>query len=92
MILAYLILAHLLGDFIFQPTKLVKWKMKSKKGLFVHSLVHFVVTSVILIPFLINGYLWLLIVAFAIAFLHFFIDAAKVKYGLKLSVALNVLG
>lgn len=83
MILAYLILAHLLGDFIFQPSKLVLWKMKSKKGILVHVLVHFVLSSILLIPYLINGHLWLLIVAFGLSFVHFWIDEAKINFDLK---------
>ncbi|MBD3360560.1 DUF3307 domain-containing protein [Candidatus Peregrinibacteria bacterium] len=83
MILSYLILAHLLGDFIFQPTKLVEWKIKKKKGIFIHSLIHFLITAILLLPFLIAGYFWLLIIIFAISFIHFFIDSTKVKYGIK---------
>ena len=83
MILAYLILAHLLGDFVFQPSKLVFWKMKSKKGTFIHALIHFVISAILLIPYLINGYLWLLAIAFGISFIHFWIDETKISYDLK---------
>ncbi|MFH1283970.1 MAG: DUF3307 domain-containing protein [Candidatus Peregrinibacteria bacterium] len=80
MILVYLILAHLAGDFIFQPKSLVKWKMRSKKGLLVHVFIHFVIILLVLIPYLLKGFLWPLAVAFAISTTHFFIDLAKITY------------
>lgn len=83
MILSYLILAHLLGDFIFQPSKLVLWKIKSKYGVFVHVLVHFVVNLLILSPFILNGYYWPIGAAFVVCFAHFWIDQAKISYDLK---------
>ena len=82
MILPYLIFAHLVADFILQPASLVRWKMVSKKGVFVHVLVHFLVNFVILLPFLMKGYYWLLIVILYISFAHFWIDEAKINYDL----------
>ena len=83
MILSYLILAHLLGDFVLQPASLVQWKMKSMKGVFVHVLIHFVVGNLILLPFILNGYKWLTLVVLCICFAHFWIDQAKINYNLK---------
>jgi len=83
MILSYLLLAHLLGDFVLQPAGLVQWKMKSKMGIFIHVLIHFIVTNLILIPFIINGYEWLILLVFAVSFTHFWIDEAKINYDLK---------
>ncbi len=83
MTLAYLVLAHLMSDFLLQPTKLVVWKIKSKKGTFIHSLIHTIVTLIILIPFLINGYYQLIYVVLGINFVHFWIDEAKINYALK---------
>lgn len=83
MILPYLIFAHLLGDFIFQPTKLVLWKSKSKLGTLTHSLIHFFVVTLVLSPFILKGYWELLLVAFGLAFVHFWIDEAKINYDLK---------
>lgn len=83
MLLGYLILAHLLGDFVFQPNKLVSWKIKSKWGILVHVLVHFVLNLIILAPFLVNGYYWLILVAFLLCFAHFWIDHIKISYDLK---------
>lgn len=83
MILSYFILAHLLGDFIFQPTRLVLWKIKSNKGVFVHALIHFFTNLLILFPIIINGYFWLVYIVFGISFLHFWIDKEKINYDLK---------
>lgn len=83
MILAYLILSHLIGDFILQPTKLVLWKMKSKSGVFVHACVHFIVTLLILLPLILLGNLWLMLIALIISFSHFCIDQTKINYDIK---------
>ncbi|MBI4235109.1 DUF3307 domain-containing protein [Candidatus Peregrinibacteria bacterium] len=83
MILSFLILTHLLGDFVLQPTKLVRWKMTSYKGTLVHSLVHFLIGLILLSPFIINGYVWLIGIIFTISLIHFFIDQAKISYDLK---------
>lgn len=83
MILGYLIFGHLLADFIFQPNSLVIWKHKSKTGIFVHVLIHFFVSIIILLPFLINGYFWLIYVSAGLAFTHFWIDRVKINYDLK---------
>lgn len=82
MILSYFILAHLLGDFVFQPGSLVLWKAKSKKGVFAHSMIHFGINLLVLLPFLINGYLWLIPAAAIISFVHFCLDQLKINYNL----------
>lgn len=78
----YLILAHMLGDFIFQPGSLIAWKVRSKAGLAVHALIHFAVTLLLFSPFFIFGnYDNLLIAtAFGVSMLHFCIDATKIHY------------
>ncbi len=83
MLLGYLILGHLLGDFIFQPNKLVLWKMRSKMGTLVHAGIHFILNLLILLPFIINGYVWLIGVAFGLSFVHFWLDQTKINYELK---------
>lgn len=83
MILAYLILAHLIADFVLQPTKLVMWKIKSKNGGIVHALVHFIVSTILLLPIIINGVPWLILVTLAISFIHFWIDGIKINYDIK---------
>lgn len=76
MLLFYLILAHLIADFILQPTALIRWKYKSWKGVAVHALIHFGLYLLILWPFLPNGpIVWM---ALGIAFCHFFIDRNKI--------------
>jgi len=82
MILTCLILAHLIGDFLLQPRKLVDLKIKSKWGTFVHVLFHAVVGVIILSPFLINGHFQLLYVVLGVNFMHFWIDEAKINYAL----------
>ena len=83
MIFSYFLLAHLLADFVFQPAKLVQWKMKSMLGTLVHVLIHFVVSAIILLPFILNGYHWLLLIIAGITTVHFIIDQAKINYDLK---------
>lgn len=83
MILSLLILTHLLGDFVLQPAKLVRWKMKSYKGTLVHAFVHFLMGIILLLPFIINGYAWLIGIVFLISLVHFFIDQAKISYDLR---------
>lgn len=82
MILPYLIIAHLISDFLLQPKKLVDWKIKSKWGTFVHVLIHTAVGFIVLSPFLINGYYQLIYVILGINFMHFWIDEAKINYAL----------
>lgn len=42
--------AHLIADFLLQPTWLVKWKKRSAKGITVHALIHAAVLAVLIIP------------------------------------------
>lgn len=83
MILGYLILAHLLGDFIFQPNRLVIWKIKSKFGILAHAGIHFFLNLLLLSPFIWNGHYWLIAAAFIICFVHFWIDKTKISYDLR---------
>lgn len=69
-----LFLAHLLGDFLFQPYTLVKFKEKSNAGIAVHALIHFVLLNALWFPrsaYLLIGYI-------AVALTHAFIDRAKI--------------
>lgn len=83
MLLGYLIFAHLLGDFVLQPSKLVRWKVKSKTGMLVHVLIHFLVNTLVLLPFFLAGQLWLFYVIFILSFVHFWIDEVKISYDLN---------
>jgi hypothetical protein len=83
MIIGYLLFAHLIGDFVLQPKKLVLWKTKEQAGLFVHVLIHFFVAVLLLSPIIFNGNLWFLSVIFGLNFIHFWIDKIKVNYDSK---------
>ena len=43
-------IAHLVADFLFQPTWLVKWKKRSSKGIIVHASIHAAILAVLVIP------------------------------------------
>ncbi len=75
----YLVLAHLLADFVFQPEALVKWKHQSWKGIFVHALILFVTTLVFFWPFLIDVNIWGVLVLLFNAALHFLMDSDKIR-------------
>jgi hypothetical protein len=81
--LGYLILAHLLGDFILQPSKLVKWKMSSRYGVIFHVAIHFILILLVFSPYLIDGQIWPVFTAFGLSFFHFLIDQSKINYDLK---------
>lgn len=74
MIFTKLLLAHLIGDFLLQPTRWVVHKEANKirsKYLYIHVLIHFVVTLLLLWDL----QYWKL--ALIIAVSHYFIDLAK---------------
>lgn len=83
MILPYLILSHLLGDFVLQPSWMVKWKMRNIWGVIVHVLVHFILMVLILLPFMINGEIEIIYPIIIVAIIHFIIDRSKISYDLK---------
>lgn len=77
MIFTKLILAHLLGDFLFQPNSWVADKEQKKAKsiyLYLHVLIHFLLSMVVLWD--IN--LWW--IAAIVAVTHFFIDWAKLAF------------
>lgn len=67
--------AHLIADFLLQPTWLVALKQKRLIGILIHSVVHFVVMAVFLAPFSIRS----LAVITIVAGLHGLIDYAKIR-------------
>ena len=82
----YLVFAHLMADFIFQPEKLLLWKKRDKKGILVHVLIHFVVTCVLLAPYILFGGndtgfpgLYMLLGVLGIVVIHFFVDQEKIR-------------
>jgi len=70
-----LLLAHLLGDFLFQPNKWVVHKEANKitsKYLYLHILVHVVITMMLLWDLKLWG--WVLVIAIS----HYVIDLSKI--------------
>jgi len=70
-----LLLAHLLGDFLFQPTKWVVHKEVNKvasKYLYLHILIHFGITMLLLWD--LKLWRWGVIIALS----HYFIDLSKI--------------
>ena len=75
----YLLLGHLLADFVFQPDSLVAWKHRSWKGVFVHSLIVLIVSLLVFWQLLFNdGVLYGLSVLILNAALHFGMDLYKI--------------
>ncbi|QNU67407.1 DUF3307 domain-containing protein [Ruminiclostridium herbifermentans] len=70
-----LIFTHLLGDFVFQTSKLAESKAKSIKGLLIHVLIVFTVNIVFLFNYGLIGEIAALITTAT----HFIIDYAKMK-------------
>lgn len=69
-----LFLAHLLGDFLFQPHWLVKLKEKSTMGIVLHSLIHFMMLIIFCFPG--NSVMWLFVISIAV--IHGIIDRTKI--------------
>ncbi len=81
LILLYLIIGHLIGDFLLQSSRLVAFKHRSVYGILLHILIVLVSQTLLLLPYLNSGK-----VAFALVLigaLHFFIDYTKVKLDIK---------
>lgn len=78
-IFIYLLVAHLLADFLFQPDSLLAWKHKSWKGIFVHSLILFVTSLVFFWPFMAKAHVLGVGILFLNAFLHFVMDQQKIR-------------
>ncbi|MFC1599518.1 DUF3307 domain-containing protein [Patescibacteria group bacterium] len=74
--LKLLIIAHLLADFIFQPTKLIEWKKRHFLGIFVHVLIFALLSLILLAPYLIYWETW--VVIGAISLVHFLTDKIKI--------------
>jgi hypothetical protein len=72
----YLVLAHLIADFMLQPYVLVKMK-RQPVGLAIHSTIHAAVTAVIAIPVLPRW--WIIIPLLTVT--HYVIDWSKVESG-----------
>lgn len=72
----YLILAHFLADYPLQSNWLAKYKLNHLLGIFLHSLTHFIVSVILMIPFLhLASVWWGIIIVFVT---HNFFDQIKV--------------
>jgi len=72
----YLILGHMVADFVLQPFKLVRWKFHSPQGIFIHSLIHLLVYTLLFLPLLPN--LTVILTLLAVSGSHFVIDSLKI--------------
>lgn len=80
MIILYLILAHLIADFVLQPAKLIEWKMRSNTGIIIHSLIHAAISALLVFPYLSLKTAFIIL---ALAITHYLIDYAKINISLK---------
>lgn len=77
LIFLYLILGHLVGDFLLQPSGLVIYKQKSLYGILLHSLIILIAQTVFLIPYLDSLKVGLVLIGIGV--LHFGIDYLKIR-------------
>lgn len=68
-------IAHLIADFLLQPTWLVKWKEKNANGTILHALIHAVILAVLIIPQTVSAATIILIIALT----HGIIDHIKIS-------------
>lgn len=78
MIFLYLLLAHLLADFVLQPEKLVRWKQQAWGGIAVHGLVHLLISAILLAVYFPN--MNVLVAILLVAAAHFLIDWIKIFF------------
>lgn len=81
MITAYLLVSHLISDFILQTTRLVAWKIKTFRGTLFHVAIFCLTSLVVLLPLLYNLQVWIVILLIGIV--HYFTDQIKINIELK---------
>lgn len=81
MIILYLILAHLITDFVLQPLKLIEWKLQSWKGVLFHVMILGILSLFLLMPYADNWQTWVAVLF--ISFVHFVSDQAKINIELR---------
>lgn len=89
MIFLHLIIAHLLGDFVFQSNDLILKKYKSWKGILEHVSIITAISILLLFPLLQNPEIWTLIGLIALA--HFTQDCLKIAYEIRYNSARSTL-
>ena len=77
--------AHLIGDFLLQPTSLAILKQKKIMGIVIHALVHVGIMALLIWPT--NTKIWILILIIAI--IHGIIDQIKVLHQKKHGKCIN---
>ncbi len=78
MLILQLLVAHLLGDFVFQSNALIKKKYETWKGTLQHAAIITGFTALFLLPYWLQPKAWLTVaVIFAV---HFTQDVIKVEY------------
>lgn len=81
--IAKLLLAHLVSDFLLQPNQLIKFKNKSVWGVFIHAFIVFSTASLVLLPFLDNYLNWFVLII--LSSVHFLQDKCKIVIDKKTS-------
>ncbi|MBU2523883.1 DUF3307 domain-containing protein [Patescibacteria group bacterium] len=76
--IAKLLLAHLIADFLLQPNELIALKMRNSWGVFIHTIIVFMVGALILFPYLTHIHVWLVILGISI--IHYWQDKSKVLH------------
>ena len=76
-LLLYFLLAHFLADYLLQPGKLVRLKIRRYLGVFIHVLVHLGVMILVMAPFLHERRVWIAIGIIYVT--HNIIDQTKVQ-------------
>lgn len=84
MIIISLLIAHLLADFFLQPTTLIKWKLRSNKGVFFHVIIFALISLLFLFQYLGFYQTWITVLLITLA--HFFIDKLKILFEKKQKV------
>ncbi len=78
MLILQILVAHLLGDFVFQSNELIKRKYESWKGTFQHATIIAFFTTLFLLPYWAQPKAWLTVgIIFVV---HFVQDVLKVEY------------
>lgn len=73
----YLLLGHLIGDFVLQPLHLVDWKKRHITGVLVHSMIHLLIYLMVLFPYVQDNRV--LLILFLLSAAHLLVDQIKVK-------------
>lgn len=74
----YFFIGHLIGDFLFQTSKIVQWKYASPWGITLHVFLVFLATSFMFMPYWYSPVIWGALIVNAV--IHWGIDFLKVYY------------